>query len=153
MIGIRMCTALTEIEQLECVDQVHRCFEIYSHWWIRLCLHTQIQTTKAISNEFWNKMKWIKLRTMAGRWNQKYSSEGFTRPASCPCLLFGSTSWAKRVIMCSNLAPTRSRSCHSIQLKSIWLLSKRTWWKVMEKHIDLQLMVKRPTKSMYAILH
>ncbi|RHN72778.1 hypothetical protein MtrunA17_Chr2g0291451 [Medicago truncatula] len=50
---------------------------------------------------------------MAGRLNQKYSSDGFTRSVGYS---FATDSWPNRVIMCSNFAPTRSRICFITKL-------------------------------------
>ena len=121
------------------------CLAIYLIYiYIYIYFLTKIQTKNAISNEFWNKMNWSKSRTMSGLLNQKCLSEGFTRGTSWSSAFFSTTlcasllslvisvtccaswlfillstaSWAKLVIMCSNLAPTKSSSCHSNQLKN-----------------------------------
>jgi len=130
---------------------------------------TQIQKKKAISNEFWNRMNWIKSRTMAGFSSQKCSSEGFTCASSTGTGI-SATLWPKLVIMCSNLAPTSSRSCHSNQLDVIRLASNFIHQNMSTKpfksvfthtyahtyalaQLYLQLLVKRTAKKMYATLH
>lgn len=74
--------------------------------WIHTC-----SEKKVIWKEFWNRMKWIKLKTKRGLLNQKYSSGGFTLLAASltPVLV---TLLAKPLITCFSLAPTRSRICH-----------------------------------------
>jgi hypothetical protein len=74
---------------------------------------TTTQKKKPISKEFWNRMKWIKWRTSSGLPNQKCSLDGFNLRARPLCVPFdndAAASWANRVIMCSSLAPTISRS-------------------------------------------
>lgn len=144
-------------------------------WEVENVMHnTRTQKKKPISNEFWNRMKWIKWRTSPGLLNQKWSLDGF---------IFGTpsvsndvaASWANRVIMCSSLAPTISRSCNLalslgisyIQI-SIRFKDKLLWYTVriqkrkaelsqFNQHegnvLYLQIEARKLTRSMCAILH
>lgn len=103
-------------------------------------------------------MKWIKRRTREGRANQKCSSEGFTswpkcffflcctvwfvRWCSCFCScsfcaslssILKFNSWAIRVIMNSNFAPTRSSSCINFIIlpKQLSYTKTYNWLKLM----------------------
>lgn len=130
MNGTRMCSGRGGNEStktanafvLLCIENYGKpCDKLWKLFAKSMC--TQIQKKKAISNEFWNRMNWIKSRTMAGFSSQKCSSEGCTRASSIETVFFSATLWPKVVIMCSNFAPTSSRSWDSNQLDIIRLAS------------------------------
>lgn len=78
--------------------------------WVETNMLTHIQKKNDISKEFWKRIKWMRKRTMRGRRNQKWSSDGWTTNSPSMAECFSATSWANWIITCSSLVPTASRS-------------------------------------------
>lgn len=72
---------------------------------------TNMKKKKASSNEFWNRMMWMRIRMILGLWNQKWSSEGWTTKSPSMATCFSATSLANWLITCSSFVPTASKSC------------------------------------------
>lgn len=72
---------------------------------------TRTQKKKPISKEFWNRMKWIKWRTILGLLNQKCSLHGFVQGFPVASSGQSAASCASLVLMSSSFVPTMSRSC------------------------------------------
>lgn len=88
-------------------------------WNVSLIL-TQIQKKNASSKEFWKRMTWIRISTIWGLWNQKWSSEGLTTNSPSIATCFSATSWANWVITCSSLVPTATRSWNQRRYDDWW---------------------------------
>ncbi|BAS77467.1 Os02g0197125 [Oryza sativa Japonica Group] len=84
--------------------------------------YTRTQKKKPISKEFWNRMKWIKWRTILGLLNQKCSLHGFVQGFPVASSGQSAASCASLVLMSSSFVPTMSRSCRWHLFLGLWEL-------------------------------